>query len=274
MIQKKHTGYFMKFSSVQQILMFSFISFSFYILGTEIQDSGEKPSPYHQFTHIPTSSLSIISKYLPENPVIVEAGAFDGKESVILATFFKNCHVHSFEPINRLYKKVQSATKKFSNISTYNLALGEAVGERIMYISKDLSDPNSVSMSSSIYEPKEHLIYSPDVFFDEKEIIQITTLDAWADHYGIPKVDMLWLDLQGAELATLKASPKTFSNVSVILTELEFIEAYINQPLYKEVRAWLEEQGFVLIGGNFSFPKDPRQWFGDGLFIRKDLLLK
>jgi hypothetical protein len=83
---------------------------------------------------------------------------------------------------------------------------------------------------------------------------------------------MLWLDMQGYELPAMKAAPKVLSKVSVIITELEFVEAYAGQPQYHEVKSWLESQGFVLVGGNFSFPKHPQQWFGDGIFVRKELL--
>jgi len=117
------------------------------------------------------------------------------------------------------------------------------------------------------------LSYAAWVSFQGTEVVQVTTLDQWAAEYGVQNIDLLWLDMQGSELQALKAAPKLLSGVSVILTELEFVEAYEGQPLYLEVKAWLEEQGFVLIGGNFDFPKNPAQWFGDGLFVRRELLL-
>ena len=80
---------------------------------------------------------------------------------------------------------------------------------------------------------------------------------------------MLWLDLQGAELQALKGGEHLLSKVSVIITEVEFSELYENQPLYKEIKSWLEDHGFVLIGGTFKFPKDRNQHFGDAVFVKK-----
>ena len=108
--------------------------------------------------------------------------------------------------------------------------------------------------------------------FKDCEVVPVTTLDAWAMEFGIPKIDVLWLDMQGAELEVLKASPQVLSGVSVISTEIEFVEAYEGQPLYQEVRAWLEEQGFQLIAGTFEFPKSPQVWFADALFVRRELV--
>ena len=53
-----------------------------------------------------------------------------------------------------------------------------------------------------------------------------------------------------------------------------------NTPVKRDLRRrlilstlkMLEEQGFVLVAGNFRFPKERTQWFGDGLFVRKKLI--
>lgn len=74
---------------------------------------------------------------------------------------------------------------------------------------------------------------------------------------------MLWLDLQGAELLALNSSPKILNTVSVILTEVEFVEAYTNQAQFKEFTKWLRTKGFKLVGINHS-----NIWFGDALFVR------
>ena len=78
--------------------------------------------------------------------------------------------------------------------------------------------------------------------------------------------------MQGYELPALKAGVKLPSTASAIFVELEFIELYKNQPLYSDVKNWLYEQGFVLVAGDFDFPRRLNQWWGNELFIRKDLI--
>jgi FkbM family methyltransferase len=236
----------------------------------QMQETGEKPKLYYRFD-LPPECLKIAARYLPSNPVIVDAGAYHGEETCTMAKLWKSGHVHAFEPVKQLFNVVVRTTQNTPNISIYNLALGKECGQTEMFLSTEEGDIDRVSMSSSLLPPKDHVLYCT-LQFKKTELVEVTTLDQWAEDYGIEKVDMLWLDMQGYELPALKAAPKVLSTVSVILTELEFVEAYEGQPLYKEVREWLEEQGFVLIAGNFSFPKGRTQWFGDGLFVRKELL--
>lgn len=235
-----------------------------------MQDAGEKPTGYQHY-HTPRDGLKIAAQYLPKDPVIVEAGAYDGSDSCFLAACWPKGHIHSFEPVRSLFTVAKSRTRAISNISLYPLALGGHVGDKILYLSHEKNDAGKVSMSSSLYPPHEHLIYA-DTVFKNCEVVPISTLDAWAIEYGIPTVDMLCLDIQGAELEVLKASPQVLSGVTVIAIEMEFVEAYEKQPLYQEVRAWLEEQGFALVAGTFEFPKKPEVWFADGLFVRQKLV--
>ncbi len=109
--------------------------------------------------------------------------------------------------------------------------------------------------------------------FDGCVVVQVTTLDAWAKEYDIPKMDMLWIDMQGTEFEALKAAPRLLSGVSVILTKHEAVEAQDGKPLDDQARAWLDEQGFVLFGGNINFLEASlSSRFGDGLFVRKELV--
>ncbi|MBK6479822.1 MAG: FkbM family methyltransferase [Saprospiraceae bacterium] len=74
--------------------------------------------------------------------------------------------------------------------------------------------------SSSLLEPKDHLIDHPDTSFKDKIQVQTITLDDWAFQNNISKVDLLWLDMQGFELNMLKASNKILATVKVIHTEV------------------------------------------------------
>ena len=236
---------------------------------TVMQSTGQQPAVYHYFEDH-NESLKIAMHFLPEDPVIIEAGAYEGKESCAMAAYWPKGHVHCFEPAGTLFERVKSNAASISNISAYQLALADQSGKRVLHLSKEMDDLERVSMSSSLLPPKDCLLYSA-AKFEGYEVVQVTTLDAWAKAYQIPKVDMLWLDVQGGQLDALKGAETLLGSVSVILAKLEFVEAFEGQPLYQEVRAWLEEQDFALVGGNFKFPKENvSQWFGYGLFVRNE----
>ena|SRR3990167_7752803 len=214
-------------------------------------------------------ALEVIKEFLPESPIIVEAGAFDGSETITMAKKIKNSQIYSFEPIPELFDKLTGKAASFSNIKTYQLALADFNGETNFYTSEEPNAPGIVSQSSAIMKPKEHLNYSATCF---KNCIKVNakTLDTWAKENNIDRVDFLWLDMQGYELNALKASPNILKTVKVIFTEVEFVEAYEGQPLYNEVKSWLEAQGFKIVARNFTEPINISEsnWFGDVLFVR------
>ena len=86
---------------------------------------------------------------------------------------------------------------------------------------------------------------------------------------NIPKIDMLWLDLQGFELQVLQQSQTVLANVSVIYTEVSLIENYEKGALYGELVAWLDKRGFAVVREEIAW-KDG----GNVLFVRKNRINK
>ncbi|HVE80875.1 MAG TPA: FkbM family methyltransferase [Candidatus Dormibacteraeota bacterium] len=200
-----------------------------------------------------------MKRFLPSQPVIVEAGAHIGVDTVELANVFHKGEIHAFEPVPSIYKQLVKNTQSHQNIKTHELALASQNGEADIFVSSGRSDG-----SSSLLKPKEHLKIHPDVKFEQKIKIKTITLDDWVKNNGISQVDFLWLDLQGLELSVLKASKETLKTVKAIYTEISLVENYENGPLYKELREWLRQQGFEI-------QKEAIEWEDGGnvFFVRK-----
>lgn len=223
--------------------------------------------PYTKFI-VPEDGLGIIASYLPQNPNILEAGAYDGAHSELLSRLWPKGNVYTFEPSPDMYQVLLKRIKSKRNIYPYPFALSDKKGVATFYRSVETSDVQKTSGSSSLFAPKEHLEYAPYVLFPNKIEVFTNTIDDWAEAYGIDHIDFMWLDMQGSELPALKASPRILKTVKVISTEVEMVEAYEGQPLLDELKAWLESQGFTMIAGTVDF-KNP-SWFGDLLFVRKN----
>jgi FkbM family methyltransferase len=209
--------------------------------------------------------LKTIKKHLPKNPIIVEAGSFDGRHTIILSNTFPKGTVHAFEPVPEIFTLLEKNTQQLSNVIRYQQALSNCNGTAQFYVSELPDRPNKPFQAGSLMKPKERLHWSPAEY---KKTISVltTTLDFWEKKNNIDHVDLLWLDLQGHEYTVMHAAPIILKTVSVIVTEVGFIEAYENQPHYKKVKAWLEKQEFTAIAKDF---KDETSWFfGNVLFIR------
>jgi FkbM family methyltransferase len=214
----------------------------------------------------PHQAFDHITPHLPEHPIIVEAGAFTGQETEKMALRWPHATIHAFEPVPDIFAQLIERTKNLPNVHCYNLALSTTTGTATFYISEKPKNPGIASQAGALQKPKERLKHSP-MHFPYTIQVQTITLDAWAQQYNINHVDLLWLDMQGHELAVMQSAPKILKTVSIIHTEVGFIEAYENQPLYEEVKTWLESQGFTMIGKDFT---DQKKWFfGNGLFIKK-----
>ena len=188
-----------------------------------------------------TISKKAIASYLPNNPVIVEAGAFNGDDSLALSKQFPLGQIHAFEPIPEVYKELSKKVKGCNNVTTYQLALGGENGTTTMYLSGSNHETRS---SSSLLKPKEHLTFHEHIPFKEEITVKVMTIGKWAKIYQIPRIDFMWLDMQGNELTALKAAPAILKGIKVIYTEVSLIETYEGVPLYEEYQNWLIEQGF------------------------------
>lgn len=264
---------FYSFEKMKNILIFSLVIFGVDLHGrvdfSMSQEILKIVAPYfngYKRFSMPIEVLKIVAPYLPPNPIILEAGSYDGTDTLEILKFFPQATIYAFEPIPYLYNLLdQKAKNHTGKVYTYQQALSDSIGTAKMYVSEETYAPGIPSMSSSLLAPKEHLTYSATEF--KKEItVETTTLDAWAQQYGVNHIDFMWLDMQGYELNALKASPNILKTVKAILTEVEFVEAYAGQHLFKDVKEFLESNGFTMIANNFQ----PNGWFGDALFVRLD----
>jgi len=197
--------------------------------------------------------------YLPSNPIILDCGAHIGVDTVDLAAIFGST-VHAIEAVPTLYEQLVQNTERIVNVKSYNVALSD-VNEKIrMFVSSGSSDA-----SSSILKPKSHLTDHPDVLFDKSIEVDAYTLDEWCRINGISKIDMLWLDMQGAEQKMLEASNEILKTVSVIHSEVSTRETYEGVKPYREYKAFLESRGFKVIREAI-----PKGWdMGNVVFYKK-----
>lgn len=211
------------------------------------------------------AALNFIKPLLPENPVILEAGAFDGTDSVRMSKFWPKATLHSFEPVPGINKLLQAKTKAFKNINCYQYALSDKNGTAKFHVSK--TPEGDLYGSSSLLPAKDHLNYYP-YNFKEEITVETLTLDSWAKKFNIKHLDFMWLDMQGYELPTLKASTEILKTVKVIYVEAINIEAYAGQFTYKDITVWLENNGFKMVAKDLAnFSKD--FWFCNCVFIKR-----
>lgn len=200
---------------------------------------------------------SLTHKFLPTNPIILEAGAHMGYDTVGLSKIWSQGTVYAVEPIPNLYKELTQRTKGKKNVKTFQIGFGpENTFSKIFVSGGDSTG------SSSLLKPTAHKEFFPSVTFTEEIQIEVRTIDQWIKSERIPVLDFLWLDMQGYEVPALRGATTALQNVSVIYTELcskEVYEGMITQDRYIE---FLKSYGFELV----HLINGP-DIFSDGVFV-------
>ena len=206
-----------------------------------------------------------VAPYLPENPVIIEAGAFLGHDTLKMAQQWPQATIHAFEPVPELYLQLIERVKHVPTIICHNNALSNATGKALLHIAQKPDKPEKITQASSLHKPTGRLEYSPIIYPHTLEIATIT-VDDWAKKYNINHIDFFWFDMQGHELAALQGAQQMLKSVKALYTEVNFIHGYEGQPLAKEVIAWVEDHGFQELARTYTNETD--WFFGEILFIR------
>jgi len=95
-------------------------------------------------------------------------------------------------------------------------------------------------------------------------------------------VELIKIDIQGGELMVFKNAVERLKTALVIHTEVEFMQMYVDQPLFSDVELYLRQHGFVfhrffpltsrviqpmLVGGSIYAGLSQTLW-ADAIFVR------
>lgn len=172
-----------------------------------------------------------------------------------------NCHVHMMEADNDNHNDLKDCQKRYMGQDSITIALLGKEDGITMPFYKIKSDNNT---GNSMY--RENSSYFKDCNI---ECLPSMTLDSViGDMYE--KIDLIKLDVQGAELDILRGGQKTVAKCDLILMEVAFQQYNLGAPLAPEVFAYMDSIGFQAIDmlEKHHFGYDFIQ--ADFLFGRKD----
>jgi len=206
-----------------------------------------------QYTVSSTATFCQYAKQFFKNPddvsVIFDVGSLHCLESIKFSKKYKNARIFAFEANPESYQVCLENTKDIDNITVINKAVNDYDGTCTFY---PINAEETVTPwfdgnrgASSLYKSNGSYDHIEKYVQDELEI-PCTRLDTFCNENGIDKVDLMWMDLQGAELIALKSLGEFLPSVKVIHTELEVNPIYEGQCVFDDVDLFLKENDFDL----------------------------
>ncbi len=198
------------------------------------------------FMKVPPVPQGIITKdliktLLPDNPIIIEAGAHKGRDTIKMAKLWPNGRIHAFEPVPSLFAELTAITAGYPQVTCHPVALSDKESEATLYVSSGAS-----TAASSLLEPHTYRAERPEVLFNPLPVYT-TTLTRWSTLHGLLAVDFLWLDMQGGELAALEGAQNLIPQLSALVVEVNLTERFKGAPTYEEILAWAYRNSFKAV---------------------------
>lgn len=180
---------------------------------------------------------------------VVDVGARGGIAPVFLDAA-PLLHVVGCEPDPAACRPLAAALGRphpFRSLTVLPYALGASDGERPLTVCRS-------GGSSSFYAPNRRFLdrFPEASRFDcvGTTVVAVRTLDRVIHGEGrrlLPAVDFLKVDAQGAELEILQGAQQVLrEEVLGVEVEVEFTPQYTDQPLFRDVDAYLAARGFTL----------------------------
>jgi FkbM family methyltransferase len=192
-----------------------------------------------------------------KGPVIVELGAHVGEEARWLSGLKPSRYV-MVEPDIENCRKIILPPRGV----LFCMAIAATTGSTTFYSADNTKSFNRAS--GSTHKPTGHLEHFPEVKFGDGIQVRCITLDKLVEEEKLPRVDLLWCDIQGAERDMIAGGRETLKRTRYMMLEAEpEVELYEGQALKPELIAMLPEWyvvkdfGYNLLMANREFNAKP-----------------
>ena len=196
---------------------------------------------------------------VPEADVVLDCGANVGYMARAFRKNYPEAEIYAFEPVSSVYQELQKICEE----------------HQVVPVQKAVSNTDGSADINLTASPEANSLLG---FQDGnpcsqwtrvvgKERIEVCTLDRWCvdNNVDANRIDIVKLDVQGAELRALEGASKVLESAKLVHLEVSFVPIYRDCPLFSEVDAFMTKRGFRR---HALYPSDqPHNW-GDALYAK------
>ena len=184
-------------------------------------------------------------RHLPRHAYryVIDGGANRGAFTDAFLRLHRPERVILVEAIPELAEQLQVRHKDDPRISVVAAALSDRNGQAQFEINR-----SEASSSLLPIDPRNSKWFSRDLTVARTVNVPTLTLPELMTQEGLQSVDLLKLDLQGAERLVLTGGAQVLDRVQVIYTEVFFEQLYAGAWLFWDTNEFLSGRGFKLCG--------------------------
>ena len=172
---------------------------------------------------------------------IFDVGANRGQTALAYFKLFPTAKIYSFEPTPEMFDELKATVVPYPTIHPFQSAISDRIGQAEFF-----RNPRG-SVFNSLLPNNRNGLLAPAT---GSNAVETTTLDHFASANEIDSIDILKLDIQGAELKALEGSRHllTEQRIGLVFLEVIFAPMYNGQPSFRQVSSLLHRFGFATAG--------------------------
>ena len=187
---------------------------------------------------------ALLRRLAPFAPkVLVDAGANQGEWTLAACAHLPDGVVHAFEIAPRTAEILAHKVQGLGDRAVVNrIGLSDHAGEVEIWFSPDSDEATSTSREAFDLGRRDHGIVTVETL-----TAHVVTGDAYLRERGIDHVDLLKIDVEGAEPAVLAGFADSFARRAITLVQFEYGTINLaTRYLLADFHRFFEERGFVL----------------------------
>jgi FkbM family methyltransferase len=154
-----------------------------------------------------------------EKPVVFDVGSNCGLFSALLKDKYPSSTVYMFEPSFRLHKIIKRNMEYYDSWYLFDYAVSDASSESVEFY-----ENYDNLQTSSLFNDAVLPFYHKNI---RTRRVKAITIDDFCTMKGIKRIDLLKVDIQGAEYFLLKGMSSMLKNTDQAIFEISFLDQEI-----------------------------------------------
>jgi len=184
------------------------------------------------------NELALLDKLLKPGMSFLDAGAMEGAYTVLAAALVgPGGVIWSVEPSARERRRLERNLERngFRHVTVHPVALADSDGKAELKVARDEHSGQN-TIGEVVYEQAREIM---------RETVEIRRLDSLADEYGLKALDVVKMDIEGAEYRALQGAEASIQRFRPVILLEVFDEALEKQGGSRALLlSWLKEHGY------------------------------